>query len=1200
MPETPVVGRIANVTAFVGDTFEPRVVDLEIRDGRIASIDPTTGEPAGARAGSEPDAVTLDGSRMLAFPGMVDAHDHLRNLTPGITLSEGMTLDEWLRVWWAHGAEMGPEEYRVGALLGSVQRLKTGITTVVDHCYTFHAPGLDEASIQGYEASGARWIYARGIMTRPYEPVCETWDQAASRIRALVDSGLVPRERLFVAPVSIRQVLAEEFRTARDLAEDLGVGLYTHVAETASELDLWRRETGTTPIRALDDLGFLTERSVLVHCVHVDDGEIDLIARRGSHVVHCPTNHLKLAKGFAPVPDLLAAGVNVAMGVDMMADMLIEMRTEIGMHAAHRLDPAAVSRLDAFRMATRNGGRAVGWGDRIGLLEPGHLADIVLLDARSLLQAPLIDPAHALLYASDAGMVRHVLVEGRWVVRDGRSTLVDEDALLQEAEDVARAYMDRLGPGAGAVVHAMRVLVCGSGPGGMAVAAHMAAAGREVTIADLPEFPENLTAIAARGGVEVRSSWTGVEVVGVAVAEDVPRGVEAADLVVVSVPALAHERWVAEVAPSIRAGAALLFMGEGGGSLVARRVLAGSDRAHVLVGETNCLPLIGRAAGPGAVTGDRKSGGVLLAAVPAARTAELLELVRDVWPFVEAAGSVFETALVNYDAIDTVPVALANAGAIEGRGGGVLLWGEGATRSVVRLVEALDGELFALRRALGGRDPRRYREFLIAQGLAPDRGGPLRGDAGRGDRPQLPPQRFPRRSRGAAGPRLRLVAHAGVVDRARGGRGDARHRRSDRHRGSHARSRSPRGRSHAGLAGARRARRGGAPGGRRLTRRPARSARRQRLQLHEPLAVLDRDLVDAADVQFRREVHGQLLGPLRLGDGEVLAHDELLELDVRSVVAVQVVVARVEREAAHLLAADRRRGHEERELASVVVDLVEPDRERHEQPVLGPAVHGGVLALDRRLAGGPRLHPHALEPQFGTLPPHGMIGHLGMLPAREDPVVEPGEVREVHVVLHPACGRAVPVVRGDGGDVEVLAGGLDERGQRVVRLVEADPHQAVAFLAAEPGEPGPAGDRGAEPRRDPGAGAVGPVRPAVVRAPEFVALDRAQRERRAPVHAQILEAADRPREPDQDELLVEQRDGHGSIGDVGRVGHRVPEPPQRAVQLFLAAAIELVAERRCFEREVLVHVRCSSDAVGPRSRAKEVLRPAERLRCSSA
>jgi opine dehydrogenase len=155
---------------------------------------------------------------------------------------------------------------------------------------------------------------------------------------------------------------------------------------------------------------------------------------------------------------------------------------------------------------------------------------------------------------------------------------------------------------------------------------------------------------------------------------------------------------------------------------VARRVLLDAGRPGVLVGETNCLPLIGRAAAPGAVTGDRKSGGVLLAALPASRTGEILELVGDVWPFVEPAGSVFETTLVNYDAIDTVPTALANGGTIEGRGGGVLLWGEGATPSVVRLVEALDGELFALRRALGGRDPRRYREFLIAQGLAPDVG----------------------------------------------------------------------------------------------------------------------------------------------------------------------------------------------------------------------------------------------------------------------------------------------------------------------------------------------------------------------------------------------------------------------------------------------------------------------------------------------
>ena len=160
-------GCIANVTAFVGEDLVPSLVDIWLRDGKIVSLEPPRMRP------SEPDDYAsgegfLDGTGMLAFPGMVDCHDHLRNLTPGLSLSEGVRLDDFLKVMWATQAEMGPTEYRLGALLGSIQRLKTGITTVADHCYTYHEAGLDEASIAGYEASGIRWVYARGIMTRPY------------------------------------------------------------------------------------------------------------------------------------------------------------------------------------------------------------------------------------------------------------------------------------------------------------------------------------------------------------------------------------------------------------------------------------------------------------------------------------------------------------------------------------------------------------------------------------------------------------------------------------------------------------------------------------------------------------------------------------------------------------------------------------------------------------------------------------------------------------------------------------------------------------------------------------------------------------------------------------------------------------------------------------------------------------------------
>jgi cytosine/adenosine deaminase-related metal-dependent hydrolase len=429
---------ITNVTAFLGDDLKAEVVDILIDRGRITGV-----EPAGAGRGSA-EANRIDGTGLLAFPGMVDGHDHLRNLTPGLPLGEGLTLDDFLRVMWATQAEMGVTEYRVAALLGMTQRLEAGVTTVCDHCYTFHHPGLDEASIDGYEESGGRWAYARGIMTRPYDPVVETWDEAAAKIRVLAD-GRVPPARLFVAPVSIRQASAEDFRKGRALADELGCGLYTHVAETAAERDAWHRECGSGPIAALDNAGFLTDRTVLVHCVDVQADEIELMAARGCHVIHCPTNNMKLAKGFTPVPELLAAGVNVGMGIDMMADMFTEMRAEVGMHAVHRGDPNAITKQAAMRMATRGGAAALGLADVTGAIAPGRAADLVLIDGRSLTQAVMVDPAYALLYATDPGMIRYVLVDGNIVVEDGKSTIVDEQALLEEAEEIAAHYLERIG-----------------------------------------------------------------------------------------------------------------------------------------------------------------------------------------------------------------------------------------------------------------------------------------------------------------------------------------------------------------------------------------------------------------------------------------------------------------------------------------------------------------------------------------------------------------------------------------------------------------------------------------------------------------------------------------------------------------------------------------------------------------------------------
>jgi opine dehydrogenase len=264
------------------------------------------------------------------------------------------------------------------------------------------------------------------------------------------------------------------------------------------------------------------------------------------------------------------------------------------------------------------------------------------------------------------------------------------------------------------------VTVVGSGPGGLAVAADLAQHGRDVVVADLPEFGEVLSAIAAAGGVTVLSNWTGRVRVAVRVADDLDAAVAEAGTVIVAVPARVHELFVDRIAPRLREDANLLFVGDGGGALLARRQLLDLGRDDVGVAELNCLPYVARSAGPGQLTADRKSGGVLMAAIPASDYESIHRLVADVWPFVERADTAWETALLNYDAIDIVPVALANAGTLEGRPGGTLFWGHGATPSVVRLIEAVDAELLTVRRALGYTGSEGYQHFLVAQGLAPE------------------------------------------------------------------------------------------------------------------------------------------------------------------------------------------------------------------------------------------------------------------------------------------------------------------------------------------------------------------------------------------------------------------------------------------------------------------------------------------------
>jgi 5-methylthioadenosine/S-adenosylhomocysteine deaminase len=443
--------RVAGGTVVTVDA-ETRVVrdDLYVDQGRIAAIG---GQPREAKR-------TLDAAGMLVMPGLINLHDHLRDLTPGIRLGEGLKLDAMLRRFWELSRAAGPDEYRVGAALGTAKLLRSGVTSVVDHLYPFHQAGLTEASIRGYESTGIRWFMARGIMTRPYRPISESSRRALRAIEDLAD-GLVPKERLFVAPVSFRQAIPSEYVQARRLADRLGLRVYTHVAETPAEIDMIREEHGARPVELLHDIGFASSDAILVHCVYLSASEIRMLAKSGATVVHCPTNHMRLAKGVTPVPKLLEAGANVGMGIDQMDDLFVEMRQEILMQGLRHSNPGVISPRTSLEMATARGAAALGLGEELGRIEVGRQADLVCVDVSAAHLQPVLDPVWTLVHRVHGHDVAHVIVDGDVVVEKGKLTKLDEEALIEEARSVSAAYLRRAGVSAERVwavgTHAARV-----------------------------------------------------------------------------------------------------------------------------------------------------------------------------------------------------------------------------------------------------------------------------------------------------------------------------------------------------------------------------------------------------------------------------------------------------------------------------------------------------------------------------------------------------------------------------------------------------------------------------------------------------------------------------------------------------------------------------------------------------------------------
>ncbi|HKA04651.1 MAG TPA: amidohydrolase family protein [Acidimicrobiales bacterium] len=399
-----------------------------------------------------PDAEVLDATGCVVTPGMVNAHEHLtgdplvKSCIPDL-LPPGASIFQWSVP--LHGAHTADDD-EVSATLGAVESLRYGTTTVVEAGTVAHPDRVAKA-MEAVGIRGTVGTWGWDIETGPFTaPAAEVLERQAAVVAAHPKGGLVEG---WVTLVGHNLASDELLAGAADLARRLGTGLTMHMSPTSSDPDAYLARTGRRPILHLAELGVLGPHLLLAHGVWLDDAEVDAILESRSAVAYCPWAYLRLGQGVSRVgrhAELVERGGRVALGCDAsnagdMADILRTAALAAGLARDMRIDPERFGADTAFALATIAGADAIGLADRVGSLEPGKAADLVVHDGASLPWTPPGDPTLNLVWGTDGRSVRDVVVDGRIVVRDGRCTTVDEDELRRTARDKQRALLARAG-----------------------------------------------------------------------------------------------------------------------------------------------------------------------------------------------------------------------------------------------------------------------------------------------------------------------------------------------------------------------------------------------------------------------------------------------------------------------------------------------------------------------------------------------------------------------------------------------------------------------------------------------------------------------------------------------------------------------------------------------------------------------------------
>jgi 5-methylthioadenosine/S-adenosylhomocysteine deaminase len=418
------------VLTMAGPNIERGSVAID--GGKIVAVGPSSDIDA-----KYSGRTTIRAGGMAVLPGFVNAHTHVP-----MTLFRGIADDRELMDWLtnfifpAEAKNVDREFVKWGTRLAAAEMIRSGTTTFCD-MYYFESDIARET-----KAAGLRGVLGETMIDFP-APDNKTWDDAMAYIRQFAktwkgDPLITPA----LAPHAPFTVSKEHLQRVRALATELGIPITIHVSETKAELaQVAEKQNGQTPLAYLDSIGFLGDDVSINHGVWLTPDEIRIVKAKKVGVAHCPESNMMLASGVAPVVAMLKADVDLGLGTDGPAgsnnnlDMIEEMASASRLQKVTSGDPRAVSARQLLMMATIGGARALNLDDRIGTLESGKRADVIVVDLQDARTQPVYSVESALVYAANGQNVRVTIADGRVLLRHGKLLTVDEAAAVAKAKD---------------------------------------------------------------------------------------------------------------------------------------------------------------------------------------------------------------------------------------------------------------------------------------------------------------------------------------------------------------------------------------------------------------------------------------------------------------------------------------------------------------------------------------------------------------------------------------------------------------------------------------------------------------------------------------------------------------------------------------------------------------------------------------------